>query len=518
MTDINETKLTAYALGELDAAEAAKVESHLKADPDAQQTVDEIRSVAGLLQNELADEPTLELTDRHRSAIEAGRPKHVWRDRFIRAWPRVAAILVVGLTVAVVALALRPPLAMPPLARPIPSGGAGEPSGRDQAVLLALQPELRQDKHVVDASIPEGSELPWDDLSGGKDDGRGYFGLADSGIDPGTIVLGTDALGTELRAGEEGEFDSTLGWGITGLQADGRVTTVAGEYERGTPTGRNGRVAPAGLGDKGERYVTGTEYGLGERPPILGDIPIFGRFFTGSGDRTGGAHRGGEGSGRTVTGQTVEVAEKIKELRAGFRGGSRPADQGVESDSVVRRPATVDPRKVIYTATMRIATTEAELAVSRTRQLTEALGGYMQQMTKSAIIIRVPVTSFDAVLAQLAEMGTVVEQQIFGHDVTEEYVDLEIRLKTAKAMLTKLVELLDKATDVEKALMVEREIGRVQLAIDRIEGRLKLLANRTAYATITVNFIPAQHVPTTMKVRLPFSWLGELGVENLMKF
>ena len=96
MTDINETKLTAYALGECSPVEAAKVEAHLKANPDARQTVDEIRSVAGLLQNDLADEPKLTLTAKQREAIKSTTAKPHRRLHIGRKVAGIAAIFVMA--------------------------------------------------------------------------------------------------------------------------------------------------------------------------------------------------------------------------------------------------------------------------------------------------------------------------------------------------------------------------------------------------------------------------------------
>ena len=104
MTNFDEAKLTAYALGELSPAEAAEVEAHLKADPDAQHAVDEMRHVAGLVTDQLAAEPTLTLTNAQRSAVQIrpARPPRV--RRFLRPALAAAAVLIVGLTLVAVFL------------------------------------------------------------------------------------------------------------------------------------------------------------------------------------------------------------------------------------------------------------------------------------------------------------------------------------------------------------------------------------------------------------------------------
>lgn len=204
------------------------------------------------------------------------------------------------------------------------------------------------------------------------------------------------------------------------------------------------------------------------------------------------------------------------------RERDRPAKQSTGSlEPLPEDPpklAAVDPRKVIYTASLKIATADARAAVARTRALADSLGGYMQRMTNDAIVIRVPAESFDRAMEALADGGTIVDQQVTARDVTEEYADQAMRLKNARALLNKLQALLDKATVVEDALAIERQIARVQTEIERLEGQLNSLASQVAYATLTIHFVSGQQIPAGMKLRLPFWWLGRLGLENLMVF
>ena len=69
-----EEELTALAIGELDETRSAEIEQLLAGDPEGRRTVDELRSVAGLLTEQLAGEPIPELTDAQRKAIESAVP------------------------------------------------------------------------------------------------------------------------------------------------------------------------------------------------------------------------------------------------------------------------------------------------------------------------------------------------------------------------------------------------------------------------------------------------------------
>jgi hypothetical protein len=68
---LDDARLTAYALGELDAETAAEIEALLASSPAAREAFDEIREVANLLTSELSREPTPLLTESQRQSILA---------------------------------------------------------------------------------------------------------------------------------------------------------------------------------------------------------------------------------------------------------------------------------------------------------------------------------------------------------------------------------------------------------------------------------------------------------------
>lgn len=176
----------------------------------------------------------------------------------------------------------------------------------------------------------------------------------------------------------------------------------------------------------------------------------------------------------------------------------------------------VDARKVIYTGTFAMLVADVTRAVEATRKMAEQMGGYMERMTGTHIVVRVPATRFSEATAALAALGTITEKEIKAQDVTEEHTDLEIRLKSAKALLEKLLALLGKAQTVKEALEVEREIARVRTEIEQLEGKMNRLSNQVAFATLGVEFAAMKDAPSEVQATLPFAWLDLLGLENLL--
>ena len=74
-----------------------------------------------------------------------------------------------------------------------------------------------------------------------------------------------------------------------------------------------------------------------------------------------------------------------------------------------------------------------------------------------------------------------------GQDVTEEFIDLEARIKTQKALEVQFLEIMRQAYKVADALEVQRQIADVRTEIEKLEGRKRFLENRASLSTITVN-------------------------------
>jgi hypothetical protein len=74
--------------------------------------------------------------------------------------------------------------------------------------------------------------------------------------------------------------------------------------------------------------------------------------------------------------------------------------------------------------------------------------------------------------------------------VTEEYIDLEARIRTQKALEGQFLEIMKRASKVSDALEVQSELANVRTEIERLEGRRRFLENQTSLSTIKVTLQP----------------------------
>jgi hypothetical protein len=171
---------------------------------------------------------------------------------------------------------------------------------------------------------------------------------------------------------------------------------------------------------------------------------------------------------------------------------------------------------LVYTAHVTMAVYQVDSAIDAVESIARGVGGYLAARNDTEVRVRVPRARFDEALHKVEASGDVIHRDIAAEDVTDAYVDTEARLKNARAVRDRLQALLEKAS-VKEAIDIQRELERVTGEIEVLEGKLASLENRVAYSTIDVAFQARGSVALhESPVKLPFPWLGELGLPRLL--
>jgi hypothetical protein len=131
--------------------------------------------------------------------------------------------------------------------------------------------------------------------------------------------------------------------------------------------------------------------------------------------------------------------------------------------------------------------------------------------------IRVPADNFDQLLQKIEALGTKIESKTVNtQDVTEEFIDIEARLKTKKDLETRYRELLKLGKTVNDILAIETQIGNVRAEIESMEGRLNYLNNQVTFSTLKVTYF--ETVATNYGFASKFFISLRNGWENLLSF
>ena len=155
-------------------------------------------------------------------------------------------------------------------------------------------------------------------------------------------------------------------------------------------------------------------------------------------------------------------------------------------------------RLVIHSGNVSISVDDVPGAVDLVRAIAESTGGFVEQLSRAGegpdqfatLTIRVPEDQFFTALERIGALGDVRDEFVGSEDVTEQFIDLEARLRSATEEETRLIALLDLAESVSDVLIIESELGRVRSEIERFQGQLNFLSNRVELSTITVSLFP----------------------------
>lgn len=213
----------------------------------------------------------------------------------------------------------------------------------------------------------------------------------------------------------------------------------------------------------------------------------------------------GSSSDAAVTAAAEETAS-AGEVRVldGERGGAEAPDEasalgGGGTSAVTVLPAQYSLRIIRDgRVDLRIDPGSFGQVAAQLRTIAEDLGGYVAggethleeiddvSYTVGWFTLRVPEDRFEEALAKVDGMGERLNLQVSSQDVTEEYVDLEGRLRYWRNQEAFYERLMDEATTIQDLVSLQNEMQEVLLNIEQIEGRLRYLESRTDFSTLTV--------------------------------
>lgn len=169
---------------------------------------------------------------------------------------------------------------------------------------------------------------------------------------------------------------------------------------------------------------------------------------------------------------------------------------------------TQDKRMIIRSGTMNLEVDKYDDTESKIKEITNRFNGYITNTTSSlnasgkkqgTITIRVASDKFDGLLTELSKIGKVMNQNISGKDVTEEYMDSEARVKTQRELENRLLKLLqEKTARLTDVVDVEQKLAGVRENIEKTEGRMRYLKDQASYSTLAVSvYEPSMLVTST---------------------
>ena len=122
------------------------------------------------------------------------------------------------------------------------------------------------------------------------------------------------------------------------------------------------------------------------------------------------------------------------------------------------------------------------------------------------LTVRIPSSNFESFVHAI-QLGNreILYKEIDARDVTDQFIDLGIRLENKRAYLKRYQELLKKATNIKEILQVEEKIRRLEEEIESTTGTLKYLSDLVDYSTLRLNIVKQKDFKYNPKKRDKFS-------------
>ncbi|MEV2251851.1 DUF4349 domain-containing protein [Streptomyces sp. NPDC050147] len=174
----------------------------------------------------------------------------------------------------------------------------------------------------------------------------------------------------------------------------------------------------------------------------------------------------------------------------GFGGGQ--ADKSGKR----KPPPEFTGTHIIRTATLTVRVKDVQKALDEARAAAVDAGGVVGDETtdrdgrgheRSRVVLRVPQDRYEEVLTSLEGTGKLIERRAKAQDVTEQVVDVESRVKSQRASVARVRELMDKATKLSDVVSLEGELSSRQSELEALLARQSSLKDRTSLSTITLS-------------------------------
>lgn len=168
--------------------------------------------------------------------------------------------------------------------------------------------------------------------------------------------------------------------------------------------------------------------------------------------------------------------------------------------------AAQQERLVIKNADLSITVDDPEAKIKAIATLANSLDGYVVssntyqsyanngiKVPEGTITIRVPSESLDAALERIkADAVEVDSENVSGEDVTDQYVDLQSRLKAKKAAEEKMLEIMEQAKNTEETLATYSQLQIIQSDIEVLTGQINYYERSAALSSITVRVVATE--------------------------
>lgn len=211
-----------------------------------------------------------------------------------------------------------------------------------------------------------------------------------------------------------------------------------------------------------------------------------------------GGCSGGSDGGASSSSDSAPSEGGVATAGGNQAGGNQAGRNQAGGDQAGGDQAALLERKEIRSAQMSVRAKDITAAGAQVRRIVTVAKGFVsdEQTTnadghsQSELTLRVPTSSLDRVMQQVADVGSVLERSQSTQDVTSTYLDTASRMRSQTASVDRVRALLAKATSIGQVIEIEGELAKRQADLESLQAQLKRLDDETALSTLVVSLTP----------------------------
>jgi hypothetical protein len=175
--------------------------------------------------------------------------------------------------------------------------------------------------------------------------------------------------------------------------------------------------------------------------------------------------------------------------------GTPTSERRIKEESKSNLPET-SSRMIIKNGWLNLVVKDVTETAKKIIRFTQKQGGWVvfsniseiQKIPSGQITVRVPAEKFEETLDYFKSLAQrVSNEKTQAQDITEEYVDLQSRLKNLEAAESQLLEIMKRSGTISGVLEVHRELRKIREEIERIKGKMQYLKESAKMSSVTVN-------------------------------
>ncbi len=199
----------------------------------------------------------------------------------------------------------------------------------------------------------------------------------------------------------------------------------------------------------------------------------------------------------------AEEAPVEAEVQAETNNGSEASN--TDNLAPVSNRPNVYNRLIIKNAEVEMLVEDTDTAINRSLGIVTEYSGYVVSnrtwfsdgLKYATVTIGVPSENFEQMMRRLKELAvSVTNESVSGQDVTDEFVDLESRLRNLEATGDRIRSFMEQAKSIDESLEVSAQLSQIEAEIEQVKGRMTYLKDRASFSTITLQIAPQVILPT----------------------